>query len=193
MATRRRRRPSGFSLPQRPRAQASSVTAPAVPAPLLPLRRQLTADRPTQRQPRLTQRPRSFRRRRASRAPSSSTSKQLGKPPRMDQTPRLGFQVPWTAPAVPAPLLPSRRQLTAGRPTRRQPQLTQRPHSFRRRRASRAPSPSTSKPAARSRAIIQVARLPRRLRRLPSTQREPLHPPAGSLRSEQTRAGSARC
>ena len=47
--------------------------------------------------------------------------------------------------------------------------LTQRPCSFRRQRASRAPSPSTSRPAARSRAITQVARLPRHLRRPPPT------------------------
>ena len=97
------------------------------------------------------------------------------RPPHMDQTPRLGFHVPWTAPAVPAPLLPSRRQLTAGRPTQRQPRLTQRPHSFRRRRASRAPSPSTSRPAARSRAIIQVARHPRRSAPSPPTQRKTPH------------------
>ena len=74
-----------------------------------------------------------------------------------------------TAPAGPAPLLASRRRLTAGRPTQQRPPLTQRPCSFRRQRASRAPSPSTSRPAARSRAITQVARLPRRLRRSPPT------------------------
>ena len=80
---RRRRRlaagaaPAAARSPQRPRAQASSVTAPAGPAPLLPSRRRLTAGRRTQQRPQPTQRPRSFRRQRASRAPSSSTSKQL--------------------------------------------------------------------------------------------------------------------
>ena len=136
------------------------------------------------------------RRRRASRAPSSGTSKQLGEPPHMDQTPphmdqtpRLGFHVPWTAPAVPAPLLASRRQLTAGRPTQRQPRLTQRPHSFRRRRASRAPSPSTSRPVARSRAIIQVASHPRRSAPSPPPRGKPLHPEGSPCSQDLCAAG----
>ena len=62
-----------------------------------------------------------------------------------------------TAPTGPAPLRASRRRLTAGRRTQQRPQLTQRSCSFRRQRAFRAPSPSTSSPAARSRAITQVA------------------------------------
>ena len=170
MTTRRRRRPSSSPLPKRPRAQASSVTAPAGPAPLLASRRRAhgrppdTAAAAADAAAALVSAPA-----RVPRAVVEHEQATTARPPHMDQTPRLGFQVPWTAPAVPAPLLPSRRQLTAGRPTQRQPRLTQRPHSFRRRRASRAPSPSTSRPAARSRAIIQVARLLVACERSPST------------------------
>ena len=100
---------------------------------------------------------------------------------------------PITASAGPAPVSTPRHRCRVRRPTRRQIQPTQRPCPHRRQRAPCAPSPSASRPAARSQVITQVARCPRHPLRPPPRRRGNLHAPGGREVVGESRRNPRAC